>query len=106
MTEILTVGSSLFPFVLIVLFVLHRLREVSDVAVMQASALQARQHSKDKELEALRRQLLDYQVPGCSFLGLFNLGRSSTPCPLNNAAITETIHQNSPDLVVVSYAHQ
>lgn len=58
-------------------FVLHRLREVSDVAVMQASALQARQHSKDKELEALRRQLLDYQVPGCLFIsgiGL-NLGR-------------------------------
>ncbi|XP_068595256.1 centrosomal protein of 290 kDa [Brachionichthys hirsutus] len=38
-----------------------KLREVSDVAVMQTSALHARQTSKDKEIEALRRQLLDYQ---------------------------------------------
>lgn len=44
---------------------LYRLQEVSDVAMMQASALQARQHSKEKEVEALRRQLLDYQVIGC-----------------------------------------
>ncbi|KAM3609329.1 uncharacterized protein V6R79_013026 [Siganus canaliculatus] len=38
-----------------------KLREVSDVAMMQSSALQARQLSKEKEVEALRRQLLDYQ---------------------------------------------
>ncbi|XP_035521325.1 centrosomal protein of 290 kDa isoform X2 [Morone saxatilis] len=38
-----------------------KLREVSDVAMMQASALQARQQSKEKEVEALRRQILDYQ---------------------------------------------
>uniref|UniRef100_A0A3Q3JUC7 Centrosomal protein of 290kDa coiled-coil region domain-containing protein n=1 Tax=Monopterus albus TaxID=43700 RepID=A0A3Q3JUC7_MONAL len=38
-----------------------RLQEVSDVAMMQASALQARQQSKEKEVEALRRQILDYQ---------------------------------------------
>lgn len=44
---------------------LYRLQEVSDVAMMQASALQARQHSKEKEVETLRRQLLDYQVIGC-----------------------------------------
>ncbi|XP_078112646.1 centrosomal protein of 290 kDa [Sander vitreus] len=38
-----------------------KLQEVSDVAVMQASAIQARQQSKEKEVEALRRQILDYQ---------------------------------------------
>ncbi|KAF3706156.1 Centrosomal protein of 290 kDa [Channa argus] len=38
-----------------------KLQEVSDVAVMQVSALQARQQSKEKEVEALRRQILDYQ---------------------------------------------
>uniref|UniRef100_A0A7N9B105 Centrosomal protein 290 n=1 Tax=Mastacembelus armatus TaxID=205130 RepID=A0A7N9B105_9TELE len=38
-----------------------RLQEVSEVAMMQASALQARQQSKEREVEALRRQILDYQ---------------------------------------------
>ncbi len=42
--------------------------------MMQASALQARQQSKEKEVEALQRQILDYQVSGCCvfvFLLLF-----------------------------------
>ncbi|XP_054631818.1 centrosomal protein of 290 kDa isoform X2 [Dunckerocampus dactyliophorus] len=38
-----------------------KLREVSDIAMKQASAFQARQQSKDKEVESLRRQILDYQ---------------------------------------------
>ncbi|KAK6319865.1 hypothetical protein J4Q44_G00089720 [Coregonus suidteri] len=38
-----------------------KLREVSDMANMQVSALEARQHSREKEVEALRRQVLDYQ---------------------------------------------
>uniref|UniRef100_A0A3Q3L2Y2 Centrosomal protein 290 n=1 Tax=Labrus bergylta TaxID=56723 RepID=A0A3Q3L2Y2_9LABR len=38
-----------------------KLQEVSDVAMMQASALQARQQSKEKEVEALRRQIMDVQ---------------------------------------------
>ncbi|KAM4734688.1 centrosomal protein of 290 kDa isoform 9-T10 [Anableps anableps] len=38
-----------------------KLQEVSDVAMSQVSALQARQKSKDKEVESLRRQILDYQ---------------------------------------------
>ncbi|XP_074532941.1 centrosomal protein of 290 kDa [Halichoeres trimaculatus] len=38
-----------------------KLQEVSDVAMMQATALQARQQSKEKEVEALRRQILDVQ---------------------------------------------
>ncbi|XP_032378760.1 centrosomal protein of 290 kDa isoform X3 [Etheostoma spectabile] len=38
-----------------------KLQEVSDVAMMQVSAIQARQQSKEKEVEALRRQILDYQ---------------------------------------------
>ncbi|MEQ2239571.1 hypothetical protein ILYODFUR_005717, partial [Ilyodon furcidens] len=38
-----------------------RLQEVSDVAMSQVSALQARQKSNDKEVEGLRRQILDYQ---------------------------------------------
>ncbi|KAM7415149.1 hypothetical protein PAMA_019800 [Pampus argenteus] len=42
-------------------FEVSKLQEVSDVAVMQASALQARKQSKEKEVEALRRQILDYQ---------------------------------------------
>ncbi|XP_057693788.1 centrosomal protein of 290 kDa isoform X2 [Corythoichthys intestinalis] len=40
---------------------LSKVREVSDIAMKQASAFQARQHSKDKEMESLRRQILDYQ---------------------------------------------
>ncbi|TKS73903.1 Centrosomal protein of 290 kDa [Collichthys lucidus] len=38
-----------------------KLQEVSNVAMMQASALQARQQSKEKEVESLRRQIIDYQ---------------------------------------------
>ncbi|XP_027857891.1 centrosomal protein of 290 kDa isoform X2 [Xiphophorus couchianus] len=38
-----------------------KLQEVSDVALSQVSALQARHKSKDIEVEALRRQILDYQ---------------------------------------------
>ncbi|XP_063768066.1 centrosomal protein of 290 kDa isoform X3 [Eleginops maclovinus] len=38
-----------------------KLQEVSDVAVMQVSALQARQQSRENEVEALRRQIQDYQ---------------------------------------------
>lgn len=40
----------------------YSLQEVSNVAMMQASALRASQHSKQIEVEGLRRQLLDYQV--------------------------------------------
>ncbi|XP_076878218.1 centrosomal protein of 290 kDa isoform X3 [Brachyhypopomus gauderio] len=39
-----------------------KLREVSDVAKMQVSALEARQKSREKEMESLRRQVLDYQA--------------------------------------------
>lgn len=39
-----------------------RLREVSDVAKTQVFALEARQQSREKEVECLRRQVLDYQV--------------------------------------------
>ncbi|CAN9498923.1 unnamed protein product [Ophioblennius macclurei] len=38
-----------------------KLKEVSDVAVDQVSALQSKQESKDKEVEALRSQLVDLQ---------------------------------------------
>lgn len=46
---------------------LFRLREVSDVAKMQVFALEARQQSREKEVECLRRQVLDYQVR-CRFV--------------------------------------
>ncbi|KFW96953.1 Centrosomal protein of 290 kDa, partial [Phalacrocorax carbo] len=39
-----------------------KLRELSDVAKMQVEALQARQQYRDKEVESLRTQILDYQV--------------------------------------------
>jgi len=38
------------------------LRELSDVAKMQVEALEARQQYRDKEVESLRIQILDYQV--------------------------------------------
>ncbi|XP_053283714.1 centrosomal protein of 290 kDa isoform X1 [Pleuronectes platessa] len=38
-----------------------KLQGVSDVAVMQASALQARQQSNQREVEVLRRQIMDFQ---------------------------------------------
>lgn len=47
-----------------------RLREVSDVAKMQVVALEARQQSREKEVECLRRQVLDYQVR-CAFVRRF-----------------------------------
>ncbi|KAK7881896.1 hypothetical protein WMY93_030305 [Mugilogobius chulae] len=38
-----------------------KLQEVSDVAVLQASALQTKHQSKEREMESLRRQILDLQ---------------------------------------------
>ncbi|XP_036068091.1 centrosomal protein of 290 kDa isoform X4 [Oryzias melastigma] len=38
-----------------------KLQEVSEVALTQVAALQAKQKSKDKEEEALKKQILDYQ---------------------------------------------
>ncbi|XP_029009885.1 centrosomal protein of 290 kDa isoform X2 [Betta splendens] len=38
-----------------------KLKEVSDVAMAQVSALQARQQYKENEVEALRKQIFDYQ---------------------------------------------
>ncbi|XP_051499060.1 centrosomal protein of 290 kDa isoform X7 [Apus apus] len=39
-----------------------KLRELSDVAKMQVEALEARQQYRDKEVEYLRMQILDYQA--------------------------------------------
>ncbi|NXW59688.1 CE290 protein, partial [Eurystomus gularis] len=39
-----------------------KLRELSDVAKMQVEALEARQQNRDKEVESLRVQILDYQA--------------------------------------------
>ncbi|KAM6146478.1 centrosomal protein of 290 kDa isoform 6-T6 [Phoenicopterus ruber ruber] len=39
-----------------------KLRELSDVAKMQVEALEARQQYRDKEVESLRMQILDYQA--------------------------------------------
>ncbi|NWV04060.1 CE290 protein, partial [Ptilonorhynchus violaceus] len=39
-----------------------KLRELSDVAKTQVEALEARQQYRDKEVESLRRQILDYQA--------------------------------------------
>ncbi|XP_078075740.1 centrosomal protein of 290 kDa isoform X3 [Mustelus asterias] len=39
-----------------------KLRDITDVAKMQVVALEARQQSRDKEVEALRKQVLDYQA--------------------------------------------
>ncbi|XP_075285470.1 centrosomal protein of 290 kDa isoform X2 [Opisthocomus hoazin] len=39
-----------------------KLRELSDVAKMQVEALEARQQYRDKEVESLRIQILDYQA--------------------------------------------
>ncbi|XP_055078613.1 centrosomal protein of 290 kDa [Periophthalmus magnuspinnatus] len=38
-----------------------KLQEVSDVAMLQASALESKHQSKERELESLRRQILDLQ---------------------------------------------
>ncbi|NXE49879.1 CE290 protein, partial [Casuarius casuarius] len=39
-----------------------KLRELSDVAKMQVGALEARQQCREKEVESLRMQILDYQA--------------------------------------------
>ncbi|XP_048463896.1 centrosomal protein of 290 kDa [Rhincodon typus] len=39
-----------------------KLRDIADVAKMQVSALEALQQSREKEVEALRKQVLDYQA--------------------------------------------
>lgn len=52
-------------------FPFGRLQEVSDVAVTQVSALQAKQKSNEKEVETLRRQILDYQVTWFCFQLLY-----------------------------------
>ncbi|KAM8973086.1 centrosomal protein of 290 kDa [Pelodytes ibericus] len=38
-----------------------KLRSLSDIAKMQVSTLEARQQSREKEVESLRKQVLDYQ---------------------------------------------
>lgn len=50
------------------LILFDRLQEVSEVALTQVAALQARHKSKDKEVEALKTQILDYQVREVVFL--------------------------------------
>ncbi|XP_028939878.1 centrosomal protein of 290 kDa, partial [Antrostomus carolinensis] len=39
-----------------------KLRELSDIAKMQVEAMEARQQYRDKEVESLRMQILDYQA--------------------------------------------
>ncbi|XP_048404804.1 centrosomal protein of 290 kDa isoform X2 [Stegostoma tigrinum] len=39
-----------------------KLRDIADVAKMQVAALEALQQSREKEVEALRKQVLDYQA--------------------------------------------
>ncbi|XP_014381380.1 centrosomal protein of 290 kDa isoform X2 [Alligator sinensis] len=39
-----------------------KLRELSDIAKMQVAALEARQQSREKEVESLRMQVLDFQA--------------------------------------------
>lgn len=41
---------------------LSRLREISDIAKRQVEFLNTQQQSREKEVESLRMQLLDYQV--------------------------------------------
>lgn len=41
---------------------LPRLREISDIAKRQVEILNAQQQSREKEVESIRMQLLDYQV--------------------------------------------
>ncbi|KAE8615304.1 hypothetical protein XENTR_v10008473 [Xenopus tropicalis] len=40
---------------------MSKLRNVSDIAKMQVSALASRQQSREKEVESMRKQILDYQ---------------------------------------------
>lgn len=44
------------------IFSLPRLREISDIAKRQVEILNAQQQSREKEVESVRMQLLDYQV--------------------------------------------
>ncbi|XP_051886600.1 centrosomal protein of 290 kDa isoform X2 [Pristis pectinata] len=46
-----------------------KLRDVSDVAKMQVAALEARQQSREKEVESLRKQVLDYQISETTAVG-------------------------------------
>lgn len=41
---------------------LSRLREISDIAKRQVDFLNSQQQSREKEVESLRTQLLDFQV--------------------------------------------
>ena len=56
------VAPSTNPVVMMHVCHRRRLREVSDVAQMQVSVMEARQQSRDKETDSLRRQVLDLQV--------------------------------------------
>lgn len=44
------------------IFSFPRLREISDIAKRQVEILNAQQQSREKEVESVRMQLLDYQV--------------------------------------------
>lgn len=50
------------------ILLLSRLKEVADIAKRQVEILNAQQQSREKEVESIRMQLLDYQV--CMALAL------------------------------------
>lgn len=55
----------LFPwkmYLIVSEILLPRLREISDIAKRQVEILNVQQQSREKEVESIRMQLLDYQV--------------------------------------------
>ncbi|KAM9753914.1 centrosomal protein of 290 kDa isoform 8-T8 [Menidia menidia] len=72
-----------------------KLQEVSNVAMMQVSTLQSKQKSKDKEVEALRKQILDYQSQSDEKALIAKLHQHIVALQLNESAALSKLEATS-----------
>lgn len=61
-TDVSKLGFSYLLNCCLNMLLLSRLREISDIAKRQVDFLNSQQQSREKEVESLRMQLLDFQV--------------------------------------------
>ncbi|XP_053742818.1 centrosomal protein of 290 kDa isoform X6 [Synchiropus splendidus] len=76
-------------------FEVSKLQEISNVAMMQVSAILNKQESKEKEVETLRRQILDYQSQSDEKAVIAKLHQHIVTLQLSEAAALGKIQASS-----------
>ncbi|KAM9807665.1 centrosomal protein of 290 kDa [Neosynchiropus ocellatus] len=76
-------------------FEVSKLQEISNVAMMQVSAILNKQQSKEKEVETLRRQILDYQSQSDEKAVIAKLHQHIVTLQLSEAAALGKIQASS-----------